>query len=279
VNQADSDTNATPTSPESQQAGRLRLLSYNIQVGIRTSAYREYLTGGWKHLLPHRARIETLSAIAEQISAYDLVAIQETDSGSLRTGFINQTEYLARLARFDWWTDRTNRRLGALAQHSIGALSRLAPDAVEALALPGPVRGRGALLLHFGEGDDALGVAIVHLALGRQTRRQQLRFLAERLKAFRHAVVMGDFNAPHGAPEMREFFDRTGLVEPAERFNTWPAWRPAQNYDHILVTPDLAVARFSVLADSHSDHLPVALDLTLPATLSGLTPPESSSSD
>lgn len=279
MNQAEAEPGTPPTAGIPPAAPRLRLLSYNIQVGIRTSAYRQYLTGGWKHLLPHRGRISTLGAIADQIRTYDLVAIQETDAGSLRTGFVNPTEYLAQLGGFDWWTDRTNRRLGGIAQHSIGALSRLAPDEVSALGLPGPVRGRGALLLQFGRGGDALGVAVVHLALGRQTRRQQLHFLAERLAEYPHAVVMGDFNAPYAAPEMREFFERTGLVEPAERFNTWPSWRPAQNFDHILVTPDLEVADFSVLPDSHSDHLPVALELTLPASMGGIVLPEPACSD
>ena len=31
----------------------LRLLSFNIQVGIQTTRYRHYVTNGWKHVLPH----------------------------------------------------------------------------------------------------------------------------------------------------------------------------------------------------------------------------------
>lgn len=243
---------------------RVRLLSYNIQVGIRTSGFRDYVTGGWKHLLPSRERPGILSAIADQMRGYDIVAVQETDAGSLRTGFVNQTEYLALKAGFDWWADRTNRRLGRLAQHSIGALSRFEPTGAEPLALPGRVPGRGALLLRYGVGEDALVVFVVHLALSRQARRQQLAFIAEQIGEYRHAVVMGDFNAPFGAPEMREFFRRTGLVEPGERLDTWPAWDPSQNFDHILTTPDLEVSDFAVLSDSHSDHLPVSLEVILP---------------
>ncbi len=36
--------------------GRLRLLSFNIQVGISTQRYHHYLTRGWQHLLPHAGR-------------------------------------------------------------------------------------------------------------------------------------------------------------------------------------------------------------------------------
>lgn len=258
------DGGAGPPVPGTDGRPRLRLLSYNIQVGIRSSTFRDYLTGSWQHVLPSRARPHTLTAIAEQMRGYDLVAVQETDSGSLRTGFINQTEFLAEAAGFDWWADRTNRRFGRVAQHSIGALARTAPDDIEPLRLPGLVPGRGALLLRYGGGEQMLAVVIVHLALARAARHEQLAFIAERIADAAHAVVMGDFNAPHSAPEMKTFFRRTGLVEPAERLNTWPSWRPARNFDHILVSPDLDVGELLVLDDSHSDHLPVSLELVLP---------------
>ena len=35
---------------------RLRLLSFNIQVGNSTEKYRHYITRGWQHLLPHNGR-------------------------------------------------------------------------------------------------------------------------------------------------------------------------------------------------------------------------------
>ena len=41
--------------------GRLRLLSFNIQVGNSTQGYRHYLTRSWQHVLPHKGR--TLSLI------------------------------------------------------------------------------------------------------------------------------------------------------------------------------------------------------------------------
>jgi len=243
---------------------RLRLLSYNIQVGIRSATLRDYVTGSWQHVLPSRRRNPTLGLIAEQMRGYDIVAVQEADAGSLRTGFVNQTEYLAELAGFDWWTDRTNRRFGRFARHSIGALARSRPAAVESLKLPGLVPGRGALMLRYGRADADLAVVVVHLALARAARIEQLDYLADCIAEASHAVVMGDFNAPHSAPEMQRFFRRTGLVEPAERLNTWPTWRPARNFDHILVSPDIDVGELMVLDDSHSDHLPVSLDLALP---------------
>ena len=55
--------------------GRLRLLSFNIQVGISTERYRHYLTRGWQHLLPHHGRAGNLQRIGALLADYDLVAL------------------------------------------------------------------------------------------------------------------------------------------------------------------------------------------------------------
>lgn len=77
--------------------GRLRLLSFNIQVGINTERYRHYVTRSWQHLLPHAGRTLNLQRIAGLLADFDLVALQEVDGGSLRSGFVNQVERLAQL--------------------------------------------------------------------------------------------------------------------------------------------------------------------------------------
>ena len=102
---------------------RLRLLSYNIQSGITYDHYAHYLTRSWRHVVPHGHRTSNLDNIAAHLDGYDVVALQECDSGSLRTGYTNQTEYLACRSRFPYWVDQTNRRLGRLARHSNGLLT------------------------------------------------------------------------------------------------------------------------------------------------------------
>ncbi|BBI54561.1 hypothetical protein HORIV_69820 [Vreelandella olivaria] len=43
--------------------GHLRLLTFNLQVGIQTSAYHHYLTRSWQHLLPHPRRQKRLDVM------------------------------------------------------------------------------------------------------------------------------------------------------------------------------------------------------------------------
>ena len=151
------------------QSGSLRLLSFNIQVGISTQRYHHYLTRSWQHLLPHAGRSGNLQRIGDLLGDFDLVALQEVDGGSLRSGYVNQVEHLAHLGAFPYWYQQLNRNLGRFAQHSNGVLSRLRPSLLEDHPLPGPP-GRGAMLLQLGEGPDAVAVVMMHLSLGARTR-------------------------------------------------------------------------------------------------------------
>lgn len=248
-------------------ARRLKLLSYNIQAGIAAKGYRHYLMHSWKHVLPCPKRLDNLDRIAALIGEFDIVGLQEVDGGSLRSGFINQTEYLALEARFPYWYDQTNRNLGKLAQHSTGLLSRLCPAEVTEVKLPGVIPGRGALTVRYGHGDDALILVIAHLALGRRARLRQVECIAEIISDYRHVIVMGDMNCCSESREIDWLVKRTALREPAHDLPTFPSWRPSRNLDQILVSPSLTVERVEALNYPFSDHLPIVMEVALPMAL------------
>ncbi len=255
-------------APAPVMSQRLRLLSYNVQMGISSSRPHHYLTNLWKHVLPAPCRLRNLNRIAELLAEYDIVALQELDAGSHRTGYVDLTEYLAQKAGFPFWHHQLNRDLGHLAQHGNALLSRTRPSEVSEHRLPGKMPGRGALLMRYGQGDDALAVVLIHLALGQRARQMQLDFVGELLADYRHAVLMGDMNCSTDSQEMRRLFQRTRLCESAEQQPTFPSWRPKRSIDHILVTPELEVASCQVVNHICSDHLPVAMELRLPAAIS-----------
>ena len=244
---------------------RLRLLSFNIQVGNSTQSYRHYLTRSWQHVLPHKGRASNLDKIGDLLSDFDLVALQEADGGSHRSGYVNQVKYLAQQGEFPYWYQQLNRNLGRLAQHSNGMLSRLRPSAIEDHPLPGPA-GRGAILVRFGEGADALAVVIMHLALGTKTRTLQLAYIRELVSGYQHQVLMGDMNT-HAADLLQTSPLRDlGLLAPQLQA-TFPSWRPQRCLDHILLSPSLTLERVQVLDQPISDHLPVAVEIRLPGTV------------
>lgn len=244
---------------------RLRLLSYNIQSGLTTGKYSHYLTHSWKHLLPVPSRMENLAGIARLIRQYDIVGLQEVDTGSLRSGFVNQVRYLAEQGGFAYVFDQANRRIGLISQHSNAVLSRLRPNRIEEHKLPGVIPGRGVLRVSFGVGPDALHVFILHLALGRRGRLRQLGFLASLIRGYHHVIVMGDLNCRSDSREMALLLKSANLCEPAPGLHTFPSWRPTRQLDHILVSPSIQVENVTVLSPTFSDHLPIAMEVTVPA--------------
>jgi len=246
---------------------RLRLLTYNIQTGIATSRYHHYLTHSWKHVLPCSGRRDNLDRIANLVRHYDIVGLQEADAGSMRSGYVNLTEYLATRAGFPHWYDQTNRNFGMFAQHSMGVLSRMRASDIREHRLPGAIPGRGALVIRYGQGRDALVLMIVHLALGKRARLRQLGFIGEIASAHRHMILMGDLNCRSDSPELGVLIDRVGLREPTHNMHTFPSWRPIRNIDHILVSPSLRVDAVNVLNYPLSDHLPISMEISLPDDL------------
>jgi len=242
-------------------------MSFNIQAGTSTERYHQYVTHSWRQILPHSKRTINLDAIAAMVTPYDMVALQEADSGSLRSGFINQSRYLATQAGMPFWCHQSNRKVGSVAFAGNGFLSRFEPDEVEEFRLPGAIPGRGSLVVHFGKGDEALVVAVVHLALGKRARKQQLSFLCGLLEHSRNLIVMGDLNSPVSSREMQDFCARLELDAPTRNLATYPSWQPQRAIDHILHSRSISVNKAQVLDVSYSDHCPVELELSLPASM------------
>ncbi len=257
----------TPDGVDFNRGQRIRLLSYNIQAGIRTARYRHYITRSWKHVLPHAQRFSNLDRIAHLVKSYDVVGLQELDAGSLRSGYVNLTQYLSEKSDLPFWYDQTNRRIGRFASHSSGVLSRFSPTEIVEHRLPGRIPGRGALFIRYGSKKDSLVVLIVHMALSRRVRMVQFDYISEIVNEYRHVVLMGDLNCGSDSKEMDYLINRTLMREPAHDMHTFPSWRPQQNIDHILVTPTLQVDHVKALNFSLSDHLPVEMQITLPDSI------------
>src|SRR5690606_24519870 len=241
-----------------------KLLSANIQAGSSTRRYSDYAMRSWSHVLPAGNKRGALDAIARLAGNHDIVGLQESDPGSWRSGFTNQTHYLAERGGFDYWTHQPNRRVGNVASSANGLLSKLEPLEVTDHSLPGRISGRGVLLARFGEGDDGLVVAVAHLSLGSQSRLAQLSFIAELLSEHPHAALMRDFNCTSARPDMAGLSRHTRLQPPACAVLTFPSWQPQRAIDHILVTGDLGCREMRALPAAASDHLALSLELDVP---------------
>ena len=253
-------------SPQAAPAERrLRLLSCNILAGGSVQRYSEYVTRSLTAVLPGRSKMDNLDRLAEVLPQFDVVGLQEADAGSLRSGFLNQTRYLAETSGMPFWSHQPNRPMARLAHSANGLISRMEPNSVLDYQLPSRIPGRGALLAQFGEGENTLAVMVAHLSLSAPARAKQLGFIAELLQDFPHAVLMGDLNTePHSA-EMHYLFSKCGLQPPAHPTLTFPSWKPRRALDHILTSSAIRLDKTWTLPQAFSDHLPLAAEIRLPA--------------
>lgn len=252
-------------SPCDLPGDRLRLLSFNIQAGIGTQKFHQYVTHSWRHVVAHRDSVTNIERMADVMRGFDIVALQEVDAGSLRSGFVNQLRHLAHHGEFPWWHQQVNRNLGRIGQFGNGVLSRFAPHVVEDHRLPGPP-GRGAIVARYGNPEHPLVVVGLHLALGERVRNQQLDYICHLVRGYEHVVIMGDLNLP--LDRLRHSpLARLGLQDITEPLFTYPSWRPDRHIDHILASRSLHVERIEALDCTLSDHRPVAMELRLPAEI------------
>lgn len=247
-----------------QQNQRLKLLSYNLQVGIESHSYGDYVTQSWRHLLPDSTRAGNLSNVADWLSNYDIVALQEVDAGSLRSQFINQVAFLADRGGFPHYHQQQNRRVAGLAAHSNGLLSKFASKHVIHHKLPGRIPGRGALQVNFEAGSNQILVLSVHLSLSHKARKLQLKYIAELLTEIPFFIIMGDMNCP--THKVSQEFESLGLkVQQGRQASpTFPRWKPKHCFDQIWVSQSLNIIKTEVLDLGVSDHRPISMEIEIP---------------
>ncbi len=251
---------------QSEDLITLRLLSYNIQVGIQTRHLGDYIMASWQHVLPNQKRLQNLHAISQLLKPYDLIALQEVDGGSLRSSYINQVEYLANHSNFPYWYHQCNRNLGKIAQHSNGLLAKFPVNQIINHKLPGLIPGRGAIEAILGDKREQLRVIVAHLSLSNRARRQQVEYLANKIRYYPYVIIMGDLNCC-SKDLLEQFAENNVILKTSDRDETatFPSWQPTHQYDHILVSPRINIQSEKVLPNPISDHLPVALEINLPA--------------
>lgn len=237
----------------------LKLLSYNIQIGLHTRHYGHLVTGMWRHAWPSRGQRRNLDGIAEIMAQHDFVAIQEADAGSLRSWQVNQIEYLAGRAGFNHCGYTVTRDLRPLAQNCLGWFSRTPPTSVESHTLPSQIPGRSAMKLRFGQEFDDLTILIAHLSLGPKDRRRQLEYLDHMAEGEGRVVVLGDLNSGVNFLRRHLAISKSALMPLDHAPLTYPSWKPRRCLDHVLVTPDVELAAVCALPLAVSDHRPLSV--------------------
>lgn len=243
------------TAAPAQQPPRLRVLTYNIHHGEGTDG---------KLNLARIARI-----IAEQKP--DLVALQEVDVKTRRTGNVDQPAELARLTRLHAVFGKGIDFQGG--EYGNAVLSRVPVQSSKVHRLPvkeGEER-RCALVVTVRPWEVGPEVDFVATHLNHRDEAERVREVEEIHRvlepdAARPTVLAGDLNAmPPSAPIKRfvgAWKDAAAEASAAspEGAMTFPAGRPVRRIDYVMLRPAAAwrVIETSVVNESvASDHRPV----------------------
>ena len=107
---------------------------------------------------------------------------------------------------------------------------------------------------------------LAHLALGGETRAQQIKELIKMVNNIKNPVIlMGDFNTFRGEEEIQALLEKTHLhhqfeMDKTSQTLTEPTFHPSKRLDYILTSKQIKVKNYQVLNFHFSDHLPLMVD-------------------
>jgi len=240
----------------------MRLLLYNIRYATGTGASFHLPVPGAGYLRSNPRVLDGITRFIKSIDP-DIVGLIEVDTGSIRTGLVNQAEVIAEsLGHYSTY----QCKYGEASLNSLMPIVRKQANAF--LAAP---RVEGERFHYFDTGIkrliielelDELCVFLVHLSVKFRHRHAQLRRLFELVKhTDKPVIVAGDFNTFWGEHEMALFMEATGLRSAnRDRVPSYPARRPRMELDFILYSRGIEIDRFSVPNVTFSDHRPLLCD-------------------
>lgn len=240
----------------------MRFLLYNIRYATGTGPVFHLPVPGAGYLRSNRRVLDQIIRFVKSLDP-DIVGLIEVDTGSIRTGMINQARVIA---------DSLGHYSTYQCKYGTGSLNQLMPivrkQANAFLAAP---RVEGERFHYFETGIkrliielelESVAVFLVHLSLKFRHRHDQLRHLHELVKrSAKPVIVAGDFNTFWGEHEIFLFMEASGLKSANRRgMPSYPSRSPRMELDFILHSSGIEITHFDVPDVRFSDHRPLVCD-------------------
>jgi endonuclease/exonuclease/phosphatase family metal-dependent hydrolase len=233
-------------------APSVRVMDYNLHNGFNTD-------GGMN--------LEALAQVIEDSGA-DIVGLQEVARGWIIYGSVDMIQWLSQRLDMPYAYGPTEG-----LQWGNAILSRYPIQNVETGPLPPEELRlrRGYILAQIETAGGDLRVMNTHLhnpEEDSEIRQQQVPALLDDWAGAPRTVIMGDFNAEPGSPEIALLGDAGlsdvgGIIGPDPGYSYYSA-DPYRRIDYIWITSGLVPSDFSLGQTTASDHLPLATTITIP---------------
>jgi endonuclease/exonuclease/phosphatase family metal-dependent hydrolase len=243
----------------------VRLVVYNIRYATGTGPSFHFPVPGAGYLRGNRRVLAGLVEFLRQEDA-DIIGLIEVDTGSVRSGMVNQAEHIAdSLGHYSIY----ECKYGASSLNNRVPIVRKQANAF--LAAP---RVRGERFHYFDSGIkrliielelDDVCVFLVHLSLKFRHRQYQLRYLHDLVVGSKKQVIVaGDFNTFWGTNELYLFMRAAGLRSAnGSNLPSFPSRAPRAELDFVLVSEGIDVHDFRVPDIRLSDHRPIVCDFSV----------------
>ena len=243
----------------------MRFLLYNIRYAAGTGAGFNLPVPGAGYLRGNRGNLLDIREFIASLDP-DVVGLIEVDTGSIRTGMLNQAEIIAgplghySIHQCKYGEESINNRLPIIRK-----------QANAFLAAP---RVHGERFHYFDTGIKRLiieleleqvSIFLVHLSLKYRHRQTQLRHLHELVMASdKPVIVAGDSNTFWGEDELYLFMQACGLRNAnLDRLPSYPSQSPRKELDFILYGKGVEMLDFQIPRVYFSDHLPLVCDFKI----------------
>jgi endonuclease/exonuclease/phosphatase family metal-dependent hydrolase len=251
----------------------LRLVVYNIRYATGTGPTFHLPVPGAGYLRSSRRVLDGITSFVRAENP-DIVGLIEVDTGSIRSGMLNQAEHIANaLGHYTTY----ECKYGAASINNMMPIVRKQANAF--LAAPGVTgerfhyfdTGIKRLIIEL-ELDDVC-IFLVHLSLKYRQRQYQLRYLHDLIaKSTKPVIIAGDFNTFWGTHEIYLFMRAAGLRSANTRgLPSFPSRTPRIELDFVLVSEAVEVTEFRIPDVRFSDHRPLVCDFRVDAEIAART--------
>jgi endonuclease/exonuclease/phosphatase family metal-dependent hydrolase len=240
----------------------VRFLLYNIRYAAGTGAAFNLPVPGAGYLRGNRGNLLEIREFISSL-APDVVGLIEVDTGSIRTGMVNQAEIIAgslghySIHQCKYGEESINNHLPIIRKQ---ANAFLAAPHVHNERFHYFEMGIKRLIIELEL--ENVAIFLVHLSLKYRHRQSQLRRLHELVvNTDKPVIVAGDFNTFWGEDELYLFMEASGLKSAnLDRLPSYPSQAPRKELDFILHGPGVEVLDFQIPQVFFSDHLPLVCD-------------------
>jgi endonuclease/exonuclease/phosphatase family metal-dependent hydrolase len=240
----------------------MRLVVYNIRYATGTGASFHLPVPGSGYLRANRPILDSITTFLQSQDP-DIVGLVEVDSGSIRTGMLNQAQFIAdQLGHYSIYECK-------YGTESLGTLMPIVRKQGNAILASPRVHnqrfhyfdtGIKRLIIELELADTI--IFLVHLSLKYRHRQDQLRALHELItRAEKPVILAGDFNTFWGDSEIYLFMQAAGLKSAnTHGLPSYPSDQPKRELDFILYSEGIEVTNFHMPSVRFSDHLPLVCD-------------------